>query len=231
MPAIARANRVIAIDLPGFGESDKPTDVTYGFGFFDAVLDGFTAELGLDRVGLAVHDLGGPIGLHWGMNGRVTRFAVLNTLVYPEVSPATVDFVLALSSPERRDELTSAAGLADVMRLGLADPARLTDEVIAAVRAPFHTDTDRLALAAAGVGLSLKGLADIARRLPSLDAPVRIVYGAQDRALPDVAETMARLAADLPTPPEVTVLPDCGHFLQEEAPERVGDLLAAFFRP
>jgi pimeloyl-ACP methyl ester carboxylesterase len=39
---------------------------------------------------------------------------------------------------------------------------------------------------------------------------------------------MARVCADLPHA-ELTALPDCGHFLQEDAPERVGELLAEFF--
>ena len=47
---------------------------------------------------------------------------------------------------------------------------------------------------------------------------MRVIYGAQDRILPDVAETMARVKEDLPQA-EVTALPECGHFLQEEAPE------------
>jgi haloalkane dehalogenase len=57
--------------------------------------------------------------------------------------------------------------------------------------------------------------------------PVRVIYGQQDRLLPDVAHTMARVAADIPHA-EVTVLPDCGHFVQEDAPERVGSMLASF---
>jgi pimeloyl-ACP methyl ester carboxylesterase len=48
--------------------------------------------------------------------------------------------------------------------------------------------------------------------------------------LPDVAQTMARVKTDLPHA-EVTALPACGHFLQEEAPDRVGALLAHFFAP
>jgi pimeloyl-ACP methyl ester carboxylesterase len=57
-----------------------------------------------------------------------------------------------------------------------------------------------------------------------------VVYGSRDRVLPDVADTMARVKADLPQA-DVTTLPDCGHFLQEDAPEEVGALLARFFGP
>jgi pimeloyl-ACP methyl ester carboxylesterase len=41
---------------------------------------------------------------------------------------------------------------------------------------------------------------------------------------------MARVKIDLPQA-DVTVLPDCGHFLQEEAPAEVGEVLARFFAP
>jgi haloalkane dehalogenase len=57
--------------------------------------------------------------------------------------------------------------------------------------------------------------------------PVRIIYGERDRILPDVARTMERVARDLPQA-EVTAIPDCGHFLQEERPDEIGRLLANF---
>jgi pimeloyl-ACP methyl ester carboxylesterase len=58
--------------------------------------------------------------------------------------------------------------------------------------------------------------------------PVQIVYGERDRILPDIADTVARMKGDLPQA-DVTALSDCGHFLQEEAAEEIGDLLAEFF--
>ena len=232
MEPIAHANRVVALDLPGFGASDKPLGIRYSFEFFTRALDLFLARLGIDRHGLAVHDLGGPIGLHWTLArpGRVTKLALLNTLVYPEFSEATKEFVRACLSPELREKITSAAGLESILRDGLGDPATLSGDVLAGVLAPFQTADDRRALADTGVGLSLKGFAQIARQLPKLGIPVRVVYGARDRVLPDVAETMARVKNDLPQA-EVTVLPDCGHFLQEDAPAEVGSLLARFFAP
>lgn len=230
MRPIARANRVVALDLPGFGASDKPVGIRYSFDFFGRTLDLFLAHLGIDELGLAVHDLGGPVGLHWALNrpGRLTKLALLNTLVYPEFSEAVKEFVRACATPGLREQITSPAGLESILRDGLADPAKLSPEVLAAVQEPFRTPEARRALADAGIGVSRKGFVQIARRLPALRIPVRVVYGSRDRVLADVAATMARVKADLPQA-DVTTLPDCGHFLQEDAPEEVGALLARFF--
>jgi pimeloyl-ACP methyl ester carboxylesterase len=230
MPPIAANNRVVAIDLPGFGVSDKPLDVRYGFTFFTRTIDGFLAALDIDTVALAGHDIGGPIALHWALHrpNRTTRLALLNTIVYPEFSDAVLEFVKACTTPEPRERLTSPAGLAEVMRTGLADPTRLTDEVLAAVREPFDSEESRIALANAGIGLEVDGFAELARRLPTLRPPMRLIYGEQDRILPDIATTAARLKHDLPHI-EITALPDRGHFLQEEAGPEVGRMLARFF--
>jgi pimeloyl-ACP methyl ester carboxylesterase len=230
MPAIARTNRVVAVDLPGFGASDKPAEGRYDFPDFERAIDGLLERLGIDRVAVAGHDLGGPVVMHWALARlrRISAIALLNTLLYPELSPEVVQFLTALSTPGPREQITSPEGLAEVMRLGVADPAHLPDDVLAEVLAPFATADARLALARAGIGLSPARFASIGTRLSSVDVPVRVVYGGRDRVLPDVAETFARLAKDLPAA-TVTALPDCGHFLQEDDPDRVGELLAEFF--
>jgi len=221
---------VVAVDLPGFGASDKPLDVRYSFAFFSHVLDAFLAQLGIDELGLAVHDLGGPIGLHWLLHrpGRVTKLALLNTLVYPEFSDAVKEFIRACATPESSEKLTSPSGLEEILRDGVADRARLAPETLAALLEPFRTPDARRALAAAGIGIERRGFVAIAKKLPTLPIPVRIVYGERDRLLPDVAATMARVKADVPHA-EVTALPARGHFIQLEAPEQVGAWLAEFF--
>jgi haloalkane dehalogenase len=229
MPPIARSNRVIAPDLPGFGASDKPLGVRYDFAFFERAIDGLLAALGVDQLGLAVHDLGGPIGLHWTLRNpeRVTRLALLNTLVYPQFSPAVMEFVRVLTNPGERERATSPEGLAEFGREVLPGGS---DDVLAAFAAPFDTPDKRRVLADAGVGLDFEGFTEIEQKLPTLEIPVRIVYGEDDRALTDVAATMRRVAGDLPQA-VVTPLPGRGHFIQEEAPEQVGELLAEFFAP
>jgi pimeloyl-ACP methyl ester carboxylesterase len=230
MPAIARRNRVLALDLPGFGGSDKPLETRYDFEFFTRAIDGFLAAAGVDRVAIAGHDLGGPIAVRWALDNpeRVTHVALLNTLLYPDFDPTVMEFVTTLANPDTRGELTSVAGLESVMRLGLAVEASLTNEVLAGVVDPFADEDSRVALAKAGIELQPDGFADLSRRLSELSVPVRVVYGEQDRVLPDVAETMARVKRDVPQA-EVTAIPGAGHFVQEEAGGEVGDLLAAFF--
>ena len=126
MPPIAESNRVIALDLPGFGRSDKPLDASYSFRFFDRVL----AALGIEATSLAVHDVGGPVGLYWACRrpGRVRRLAILNTLLYPEFSWAVVLFIAACRLPGLRSLMVSPWGLKQAMRFGVADRRRLSEE-------------------------------------------------------------------------------------------------------
>lgn len=230
MPEIAAGNRVIALDLPGFGRSDKPLDASYSFFFYERVLDGFLAALDIETTSLAVHDLGGPLGVFWACRNpqKLRRLALLNTLIYPNPSWAVILFVLSTKLPLVRSFMASPRGLAMAMRIGISDRSRVTEEVVQGVQAPFTGPDSRRALLRAGHGLSPKGFAEMAERLPSLTVPVRIIYGEKDRILPDVAKTMARVQRDLPQA-EVTALADCGHFLQEEAPQEIGRLLAEFF--
>lgn len=227
---IAAKNRVIAIDLPGFGRSDKPTDASYSFRFYDRVLTGFLDSVGAERVGLGVHDLGGPVGMFWAARHpeRVRSLALLNTLVYARPSLAVVAFVAAARIPGPRSWLTSPRGLRFAMRYGVNHKDRLSEEAITAYQEPFAGRDARVALRKAGTGLHPGGMKEVERWLPGAGIPVRIIYGEKDRILPDVARTMRKVEADVGFA-EVTKLPDCGHFIQEERPTEIAGMLAAFF--
>ena len=137
-------------------------------------------------------------------------------------------FILALRVPLLRTYLTSPSGLRAAIQLGVAHPSELAPDAVAGTQEPFRTKAARAALLQAGRDLSPKGFFIIAQRLKDLRMPVRMIYGERDRILPDIAETARRIQADLPQA-EITALPDCGHFLQEDQPEIVGTLLAEFF--
>jgi haloalkane dehalogenase len=230
LPALGKTHRAIALDLPGYGLSDKPLDVAYDFDFFTEALNGFLDALGIDQTNLVAHDLGGPVGLHWATHNpqRVKNIVLLNTLVYPETSWAVKLFLLALRTPVLRDYIVSPKGIVAAMKLGVVHKERMTREVLTPYTAPFETEAARKALIQAGSGLGIEGLADIARKLPALAASLRLIYGQNDRILPDIAKTMQRIQRDHPLA-ELTALPNCGHFLQEDEPTQVATLIADFF--
>lgn len=227
LPEIGKTHRAIAIDLPGFGKSDKPTDVIYTYRYYERVLDGFLRSLGLNNIDLVVHDLGGPVGLYWACLNlqRVNKLVLLNTLVYPIPSFAAVAFIAACWVPGLNHWISSPGGLKFGMKFGMATLP--TPEVIQGVQEPFKSTKARKALIHSIRGLTPDGNILIANRLPTFQGPVRIIYGKHDRILPDVAKTMARVKRELPQS-ELTVLNQCGHFLQEDNPDEVARLLSHF---
>jgi len=229
LPELGKTHRAIALDLPGYGLSDKPLDAAYDYDFYADTLDAFLDALGIDDTHLCVHDLGGPIGLHWLLRhpSRVHKLILLNTLVYPETSWAVKLFLLALKTPGLRDYLVSPKGIVAAMKLGVANKARLNREVLTPYTAPFADPAARKALIKAASGLGTAGLAKIARELPAYQGTLRLIYGENDLALPDIAKTMQRLQRDHPQA-KLTALPNCGHFLQEDEPKRLAELIAEF---
>lgn len=232
MPVVAKHRHVIAVDLPGFGGSDKPLDVTYDFAFFADTLDAFTQRLDIDEdLALAVHDLGGPVGLYWAMcrNQPLERLAICNTAVYPDISPAVTAFLVACRTPVLRRVLTSQAGLRMALVWGVSDARRLPDDAREGISRPYRSQDDRRALLKTATDLETGRLEEIADWLPSISAPVSVIWGPEDRILPEMSQTARRLERDIP---DVSGHPvaDCGHFLQEERPGEVGRLLSDFVR-
>ncbi|KIG18039.1 Alpha/beta hydrolase fold protein [Enhygromyxa salina] len=230
LPVVGQTHRAIALDLPGFGGSEKPLDQRYGFTFFESAIDGFLAEIGVDRLSLVVHDLGGPVGLYWACRHRerVEALALLNTLVFPVPSWAVVAFVAASYTPGLRRWLASPAGVAASMRLGVVNREVITDEVARLYTDPFTEWAAGKALLRTAQGLGPGGFRFITQTMPAFaDIPVRMIYGENDRILPDVAKTMAKLGGLLPQA-EITAIPNCGHFLQEDQPDQVARLLSEF---
>ena len=78
-------HRAVAFDFPGFGRSDKPTDIgAYTYALHRAALIRVVEALDLRNVTLVVQDWGGLMGLSVGaldIPDRISRLVVLNTFL------------------------------------------------------------------------------------------------------------------------------------------------------
>ena len=88
IPHLAEHYRVIAPDLPGFGQSAMPDreDFTYTFDAIADAIDRFTETLGLDRYAIYVFDYGAPTGFRLAVKHpeRITAIITQNGNAYEE---------------------------------------------------------------------------------------------------------------------------------------------------
>lgn len=82
LPGLAgRGLRVVALDLLGHGQSDKPADAAYSIEGFTASVVRVLDELGIDRATVAGHSLGGgtAIGVSYLHPERVERLVLVSS--------------------------------------------------------------------------------------------------------------------------------------------------------
>jgi len=88
LPALADRYRLVAPDYPGYGQSSMPArdKFSYTFDNIAAVVDEFTAAVGLSRFALYVQDYGAPVGYRIASRrpDRITAIVVQNGNAYDE---------------------------------------------------------------------------------------------------------------------------------------------------
>ena len=223
LPELARHFAVVAIDLNGFGYTQRLRDpANYTLAGQERLVLGVLDRLNLLRVRLAGHSYGGGLALYLAARHpeRVERLLL-------------IDNTLPLYASARRSPLFRWRWVAELAARTFA----LSDWRVAAGLAESYFDDSRVTPALVrdyADRLRIEGAADAFYGLvgPSVEPPFRIdleelrtptlvVWGAEDRLI-DVASAEARSKL-LPNATFV-VIPACGHAPMEECP---GEFLAA----
>lgn len=234
MPALAAHRRVIAVDWPGYGESQpnpQPNTMDFYIDFTGAVMD----ALGLQRSALMGLSLGGGAALGFALAHpeRVERLALVDAygladkVAFQRLSHAMVQadwIMLGSYRLLRKSRALTRWTLSYLLVRKESITEELVDEVYQVIRDP-----------AAG-----KAFLDIQRtdvlpdrlrtcfmdRIHELTMPTLIIHGEKDQLVPLAA---AREAVRRNPAIQLAVLPRCGHWPQRDAPQEFNRAAAAFF--
>lgn len=229
--ALAHRHRVLALDLPGFGDSDKPLTAAYDAPYFADSVIALLDELGIERAHLIGNSMGGRVAIELGLlhPERVEKVALL--------SPA-----LAWLRERRWRWLLRAP----LPLLGLIQPApRVITEPIVRNLVPggkdgwsaagvdeflrsFLTPRGRVAFYEAARNIYLDephGERGLWPRLAAISCETLFIWGRQDPLVP--IGFMKHVERVLPAARHLEL--DCGHVPQLEAPKQTHAAILRFF--
>lgn len=227
--ALAGERRLVAVDLPGFGDSAKPV-ASYTPSMFCSWIVALLDELGIERCHLLGHSLGGRVALELGFRDpdrvealvlmtpslawlRERRWAPLLRLVRPELgliqpTPKPVaDAIVRRLVPGARGEGPGAAAVDEFMRSYLG--ARGRAAFYAAARQIYLEDPDAFW-----------------KRLRTLAPESLFIWGRRDGLVP--SGFVRHVEGALPSAQHVEL--DCGHLPQLERPRQTHAAISDFLR-
>jgi pimeloyl-ACP methyl ester carboxylesterase len=231
LAALAPHHRAIAVDLPGFGDSEKPILVPYDARYFAETMTALLDALDLDRADFVGNSMGGRAAIEVGLRApeRVRRVALLAPSlawlrdrpwarylrwVAPQlglIQPApraVVDGIVRRVIPGADEEWT-AAGIDEFLR-------------------SYLTPRGRAAFYAAARNIYLEephGPGGFWTRLAGLEPPSLFVWGRRDPIVPIRFARHVREA--LPHAEQIEL--DCAHVPQLERPRQTHEALLSFF--
>jgi pimeloyl-ACP methyl ester carboxylesterase len=238
---LSPAWRCIVPDHMGCGLSDRPGINAYGFHLEDRVndLEKLMDHLSIsEKISLVVHDWGGMIGMAWALRNpdRIRRIVILNTAGF--FPPAAKGLPLRLWLIKHlRFFAVPAVLLGNVFAraaLFMAPRKRLSLKVRNAMVAPYNSVKNRLAtlkfvqdIPATPADPSYETVKQVDENLHLLKKiPKLICWGRHDFVFDlDYYEEWRRRFPDA----QAHLLEDAGHYILEDEPEKVLELVRDFF--
>jgi pimeloyl-ACP methyl ester carboxylesterase len=231
-PELAETHRVIAVDLKGFGQSDKPFDSRYSVFDQAELLAELIEAKDLRNLTLVGHSFGGGIALMLALqsderlNGRIKKLVLLDSIAYPQQIPV---FFRLLDVP-----LVSQLGVRMVppsvqtrvaLRIAYLDDSKIDPEEVETYAAPLKTAAGKHAIIHSARQIVPDGIDKLSERYKTIGLPTLIVWCDHDRIVP--LEVGLKLRRTLPNS-TLKLVEGCGHMPQEEQPAATLELLKDF---
>jgi pimeloyl-ACP methyl ester carboxylesterase len=233
-PFLAAKHRVYALDLPGFGLTDKPPSASYKITNFVAFVRKFMAALGIERAGLVGHSLGGAIAAQFTIQSpeMVEKLIMVNSAGLGKEAA----FALRLLSLPLIGEMLSRpsrSGTEQSLQLYVHDQAFITEEEIdLSYQMAAQPGRQQVLLETLrGVG-NLSGqkksfYEPLCSELKTIKQPTLVIWGRQDQVVPI---SHAQMAAQSIPDVRVEIIDKCGHMPMLEQSEAFTRVLLNFLQ-
>ncbi len=227
IPFLEKHFRVIAFDNRGAGQSDKPAG-PYSAQMLAADTAGLLDALGIEKAIIMGHSMGGFIAQAMALDfpSKVAKLILCSTnFGGPRAIPVTPEAMKVLSDVTSDPLTRFRNGLVVSTAPGWAEknPQVLDEWIKWRVANPVDPAPYQAQMA---VGLSLiPEAAAFESKLPRVEAPTLILFGAHDKVVPpENADLLAKQIANS----KVVIFPDAGHFFPIEIPEAASRAIVEF---
>lgn len=230
---LAEDRRVIALDMPGYGNSSRP-DVTYSTQFHIDVVDEFLDKLGLHQVSLVGVSTGGGVALGYALQSPATVEKLVLADSYglgDELPHGKLTYALSRLPQLNRLSLALLRRSRFLARLSLANVVYDLDSLSSQVVDEFHQllqqpDAGKAYRQWRKHEIQRSGFrTDYSHRLDDVQAPTLLVHGAEDGVFPVSWSRRARAA--IPNA-RLEVFSECGHWPPRERTDEFNQVVASF---
>jgi pimeloyl-ACP methyl ester carboxylesterase len=231
-PELAKTHRVIAVDLKGFGQSDKPFDSHYSVLDQADLIAQLIEEKDLHDLTLVGHSFGGGVALFLALEaddrlqGRLSKLVLLDSIAYPQNIPVffrMLDMPLVSQIGMRMVPPTVQTRMA--LRIAYFDDSKIDPEEVETYAAPLKTAAGKHAIIHSARQIVPEDIATLSERYKTIELPTLILWCDHDRIVP--LDVGLKLRRTLPNS-TLRLVDDCGHMPQEEQPEQTLQLLKDF---
>jgi len=230
-PRLANAGfTALAVDLMGYGESDRPEDAGYGIIAQAEYVDRALTALRLPKALVVGQDIGAIVALQLAARRpeRVDRLLLINppnSADLPGPSIRATQRAAARIAIGVLGYFVTGQALTPFLREAVADPAHMPDLLVARYMAPFigSDGLSHLLLLARSLELDVEDAIQLGR----VRASVLMVLGEQDETVDrTMVNAMAAALSGGEVPPRIEMVPDAGSLIAEDAPSELSRIIA-----
>ncbi|MEW5737327.1 MAG: alpha/beta fold hydrolase [Myxococcota bacterium] len=221
IPELSKTHRVIALDLRGFGWTDRPV-ADYSPAAQAKLVKALLDERGVGPAAIVAHSWGSSVALAFALAypDRVTKVALYDAWVYEDQLPSMFQLSRAKGVGEALFALFYSQRADERIAQGFYDPAVVTQQLVDDVEVAFARPGTKAAALATVRGMNFT---EVEKTYASIKVPALLLFGREDIVTPpSIGE---RLVRQLPNA-KLVIYPRCGHFpMLEAAPESTRELV------